>query len=58
MYYKTSVCWYKFKYLTYYSIQMLINEEIWDFHTKLTWIPVLLLEPLLHVQWIQCLYII
>jgi hypothetical protein len=41
-----SVCWYKFKCLTYYSIQILINEEIWDFHTEIALIPVLLLEPL------------
>jgi hypothetical protein len=43
---KTSICWYKFKYLTYYSIQILINEEIWDFHIELALIPVLLLELL------------
>jgi hypothetical protein len=45
-YYKTSACWYKFKYVTYYSIEILINQEIWDIHTELTLIPALLLEPL------------
>jgi hypothetical protein len=53
----TSICWYKITYLTNHSIQVLNNEEIWDFHfwTNINSSPVFI-RILITCTWTQCLW--